>query len=213
MAHDAHLKRKALELRETGMALDDIVLRLALPRTTVYGWISHLSIERTVKQSLSQQLGSQANKEKAALAREAVYQAAYLEAPELLQEQKLRDFVVLYMAEGYRRNRHYVSICNSNPHIMLLSHEIILRFATNPLDYALQYHADNEPDELRAFWGQLLEIDPLKIRLSRKSNSGELTGRNWRSEHGVLTVRAADTFFRCKVQAWMDVVTQSWHTK
>ena len=66
MAHGAHLKRKALELRAAGMALDDIVLRLALPRTTVYGWISHLHIERTAKQSLAQQLGSQANKEKAA---------------------------------------------------------------------------------------------------------------------------------------------------
>ena len=87
-----------------------------------------------------------------------------------------------------------------------------MRFATDPLDYALQYHADHEIDELRTFWGQLLKIDPSKVRPSRKSNSGELTGRNWRSEHGVLSIRAADTFFRCKVQAWMDFVTQSWHT-
>lgn len=210
--HDAHLKRKALELRGKGMALDDIVLRLALPRTTVFGWIKDVSIERTVKQSLAQQRGSQAGKEKAALKRDAVYQAALLEAPALLQEPKLRDFTVLYLAEGYRRSRHTVSICNSNPRIMALSHEIMLRFATNPLDYSLQYHADHDVDELRLFWGGHMNIDSTRIRPIRKSNSGELSGRQWRSEHGVLAIRAADTFFRCKVQTWMDTVTQSWHT-
>ncbi len=210
--HDAHLKRKALELREKGMVLDDIVLRLALPRTTVFGWIKDLPIERTIKQSLAQQRGSQAGKEKAALRREAAYQAALLEAPTLLQEPKVRDFAVLYLAEGYRRSRHNVSICNSNPRIMVLSHEIMLRFATNRLDYALQYHADHDVEGLRLFWGQLMEIDGARIRLARKSNSGELSGRQWRSEHGVFAVRAADTFFRCKVQARMDVVTQSWQT-
>lgn len=211
--HDAHLKRKALELRTKGMALDDIVLRLALPRTTIYGWIRELPIERTVKQSLAQQRGSQAGKEKAALKRELAYQAALLEAPTLLQDPKLRDFAVLYLAEGYRRSRHTVSICNSNPHIMVLSHEIMLRFASNSLDYSLQYHADHDAEELRAFWGKHLGIDGARIRLTRKSNSGELSGRQWRSEHGVLAVRACDTFFRCKVQAWMDFVMQSWHTK
>lgn len=210
--HDAHLKRKALELREKGMALDAIVSRLALPRTTVFGWIKDLPIERTVKQSLAQQRGSQAGKEKAALKREAAYEAALLEAPALLQEPKLRDFTVLYLAEGYRRSRHTVSICNSNPHIMVLSHEIMLRFATNPLDYSLQYHMDHDVDELRLFWGAHMNIDGAQIRLMRKSNSGELSGRQWRSEHGVFTIRAADTFFRCKVQAWMDTVSQSWHT-
>ena len=212
MAHDAHLKRKAVELREGGMALDDIVLRLALPRTTVFGWICHLPIERTQKQSLAQQRGSQVNKEKAALKREAVYQAALLEAPLLLQEPKMRDFAVLYLAEGYRRSRHNVSICNSNPRIMVLSHQVMQRFASNPLDYALQYHVDHEPDELRQFWGQTLGINGACIRLTRKSNSNELSGRQWRSEHGVVAIRACDTFFRCKVQAWMDFVTQSWQT-
>ncbi len=54
------------------------MLRLALPRTTVFGWIKDSPIERTVnertvKQSLAQQRGSQVGKEKAALKREAAY--------------------------------------------------------------------------------------------------------------------------------------------
>jgi len=137
---------------------------------------------------------------------------ALLEAPALLQEPKLRDFTVLYLAEGYRRNRHTVSICSSNPRIMVLSHEIRLRFVTNPLDYSLQYHAGHDVDELRLFGGEHRGIDGARIRLIRKSNSGELSQRQWRSEHGVLTIRAAVTFFRCKAQAWMDAVTQSWQT-
>lgn len=212
MAHDAHLKRKALELREGGMALDDIVLCLALPRTTVYGWVREFPIPRTSKQSEAQKRGSQAGKEKAARVREATYQSAWQEAPQLLCEPKLRDFVVLYMAEGYRRSRHQVEICNSNPRIMLLSNEMMQRFARNPLAYSLQYHADHQPEEIQKFWADLHGIDASLIRLSRKSNSGELSVRQWRSKHGVLSIRVGDTSFRCQLQAWMDFVAQSWHT-
>jgi len=172
-----------------------------------------LPVERTDKQSCGQQRGSQVNKEKAEAKGEAVYQAAWLEAPQLLNETKLRDFVVLYLAEGYRRTRHYVSICDCNPHTMVLSHEVILRFLSNSLDSSVQYHADHDVKELRAFWDEHLGVDGTRIRLTRKSNSDELSRRTWRSEHGVLTIRAADTFFRCKMQAWMDFVTQSWHTE
>lgn len=210
--HDAHLKRKALELRARGMALDDLVLRLALPRTTVYEWVKELPIERTIKQSEAQKRGSAAGKLKAALKRQLVYQEALLGAPELLQEQRLRDFVVLYLAEGSRRSRHTVEMCNSNPQIVLLSYEFIARFSARKLSFALQYHADQNPSELAIFWSNLLGVEPEKIRLTRKSNSGELTGRTWRSEYGVLSVRSSDTFFRCQLQAWMDFVSASWHT-
>ena len=48
-------------------------------------------------------------------------------------------------------------------------------------------------DELRSYWGETLGIDGSVITVLRKSNSGMLKGRIWRSEYGVLTVRASDT--------------------
>jgi hypothetical protein len=36
---------------------------------------------------------------------------------------------------------------------------------TKRLTYALQYHADQDLDELRVFWGTVLGIDGIVIRL------------------------------------------------
>ena len=47
-------------------------------------------------------------------------------------------------------------------------------------------------------------------RFQRKSNSGQLKGRNWRSRHGVLTVCANDTYLRARLQAWIDCVQAAW---
>jgi len=42
------------------------------------------------------------------------------------------------------------------------------------LVFSLRYHADQQPDELRRYWGERLGIDGELIRLQRKSNSGQL---------------------------------------
>jgi len=44
----------------------------------------------------------------------------------------------------------------------------------------------------------------------RKSNSSQLKGRKWRSEHGVLSVGTNDTHFRARLQGWIDRVEDGW---
>jgi hypothetical protein len=78
------------------------------------------------------------------------------------------------------------------------------------IGYCLQYHADQDLDELRGFWGGLLGIDGAEITMQRKSNSNQLTGRTWRSPYGVLTIRTFDTLLRSRMQAWMDCLRASW---
>jgi hypothetical protein len=48
------------------------------------------------------------------------------------------------------------------------------------------------------------------IKLLRKSNSNQLTGRRWRSRHGVLSVRVQDTLLRARMQAWTDRLRDQW---
>jgi hypothetical protein len=121
-----------------------------------------------------------------------------------------RDFVVLYIAEGYKRNRNRVSIGNSDPKVVALSARWMATLASRPLTFAVQYHADQDLGELRSFWGTLLGVDGAAIRMQRKSNSGQLGGRKWRSEHGVLTVTACDTLLRARLQAWIDRLRGDW---
>ena len=46
--------------------------------------------------------------------------------------------------------------------------------------------------------------------MQRKSNSNQLAGRTWRSEHGVLAVNVNDTLLRARMSAWMDSLREGW---
>ncbi len=75
MSHDAHLREKAIRLRtDQHMTLEQIVERLQLPKTTIYGWIRHLPIPRTNKQNEAQRKGTQSMQAKYKAQRDAAYQ-------------------------------------------------------------------------------------------------------------------------------------------
>jgi hypothetical protein len=116
----------------------------------------------------------------------------------------------MYLAEGYKRSRNHLSIGNSDPSVVLLATRWLRVLSRNKLEFSLQYHADQDLRQLSAFWGAALGIDPADVRVLRKSNSGRLSGRAWRSRYGVLTVRTCDTQLRARMQAWMDCLRESW---
>ena len=211
MSKYEHIREKAIQLRkEQQLTLDEIVERLQMKRTTVYYWIKDIPIPRTEKQSEAQRRRAEKNSKRYAEKREAAYAEGMEQAPELFSDPLFRDFVVLYLAEGTRRNRNEVEFVNSNPRMVRLAQVFIRKFTKRKVVYRLQYHIDQNPDELKDFWSSTLEIISDDIKIQRKSNSGKLSGRNWRSTHGVLTVSTSDTYFRAKLQAWMDYVENQW---
>jgi hypothetical protein len=155
-------------------------------------------------------MGNKGMRLKYKLLRDEAYEAGFAQYDELIMEPTFRDFVCMYIGEGSKRNRNEATICNSDSNVIVLAEYWMRRFAQKPLLFSLQYHADQDPDELRRFWGSLLKIDPVRISLQRKSNSNQLKGRQWRSRHGVLAVRLCDTYFRARLQAWMDRVFEEW---
>ena len=211
MAYPPYLRDRARRLRvEKQLTLDEIAARLALSRTTVWYWIADLPLGRPRRATAGAALGNPAMQAKYRKLREDAYARGLGEFDELARHPTFRDFVVLYIAEGYKRNRNRVSIGNSDPKVVALSAHWMAALTERPLTYGVQYHADQDLDELRQFWGALLEIEPAAVRMQRKSNSGQLAGRTWRSKHGVLTVTACDTLFRARLQAWIDRVRAEW---
>lgn len=212
MAHRYdHLRDKAVELRTRHhMTLDDIVERLALPKTTVYSWIKDVPIPRTEKQSEAQLARAAQVKQKYARLRDEAYQEGVAQAPELLRDPTFRDFVVLYMAEGTKRNRNKVALVNSDARMVKLAHRWLKRLSKGTFFYSLQYHVDHEVSELKSYWADQLNISLDEIHLSRKSNSGQLSGRQFRSVYGLLSVETGDTYLRAKLEAWMDIIKSQW---
>jgi hypothetical protein len=213
LTHPDYIRLKARELRiERALTIDEIAERLALSRTTIYSWLRDLPpIQRKGRPATAGQLkGSVAMQAKYRRLREAAYLEGRESFDELAADPTFRDFVNLYLAEGYKRNRNVVSVANSDPAVVKVCHRWLRRLSRGTLDYGVQYHADQDLEELRRFWGDQLDIPPERVRMQRKSNSNQLAGRTWRCVHGVLTVRVNDTLLRAKLNGWMDRLRESW---
>src|SRR5262249_29481470 len=154
--------------------------------------------------SPGQRKGNLAMQAKYRRLRDEAYDQGRVEYDELLRVPTFRDFVVLYIAEGYKRSRNSASLCNSDPAIVALAAGWLQRLSGRAPTVSVQHHADQDPKSLGTFWGERLGVDPAGVRLHPKTNSGELRTRTWRCAHGVAAVAVHDTQFRARLQAWMD---------
>jgi hypothetical protein len=216
MTHPPYLREKARQLRtERKMSLDEIADCLALGKTTVWYWIKDLPdpairLRDSEGRQRGREIAARKNRERAKEARDRAYRQGWDEFASLDAEPGFRDFVCMYIGEGFKRSRNSLALSNSDPRVILLGDRWIRRFAKNKVTYSLQYHADQDPAELVKFWSAFLGADPRAFSVQRKSNSNQLKGRKWRSKWGVLSVRACDTRLRARMQAWIDQVQESW---
>jgi len=154
VAYPAYIKEKARRLRrEKKLTIDEIAVRLAVSRTTVPYWVSDLPIGQTKRQTLASHRAGQVTRRIHEARRIAAYEKGRVEYAALIREPTFRDFVCMYIGEGSKRNRNVVAICNSDPMVIRLGAAWISRLAGNPVAFSFQHHADQDPDELRAFWG------------------------------------------------------------
>jgi hypothetical protein len=101
-------------------------------------------------------------------------------------------------------------LANSDPLVVLHATRWIRRLSDRRRVFWVQLHADQDAETLVRFWSSLLGESPQAVRVLRKSNGNQMTGRTWRSRYGVLTVTVSDTYLRARLQAWMDLTQQSW---
>jgi excisionase family DNA binding protein len=209
MAHASYLREKARCLRvERKLTIDELADRLALSRSTIYYWVRDLPIPGSGSGGKfpwsARRKGNRAMQRKYRRLREEAYRKGWESFEELCADPSFRDFVCLYIAEGSKKCRNRVAVCNSDPAVMRLAVLLLRQLSTKPPVFSIQYHADQDVGGLRRLWARTLETDPRAIRIQRKSNSGQLAGRRWRSHHGVLTATVQDTLLRARLEAWMD---------
>jgi excisionase family DNA binding protein len=215
MSHPDYLRLKARQLRiDRRYTIDELAERLALSRSTIYYWVRDLPIPGSGPGGefplSARRKGTLAMQRKYRLLREAAYQEGVESFEALSVDPTFRDFVCMYIGEGYKRNRNSVSICNSDPTVVTLGNRWLRSLSSRRPHYAIQYHVDQDLGKLLAFWSGALDVEPEVLRLQRKSNSNQMSGRMWRSQYGVLAVGVSDTLLRARLQAWMDLVRKSW---
>jgi hypothetical protein len=210
MAYPAYVREKARQLRvERRLSIVEIAERLALPKTTVFYWVRDIPLQRPRR--ANPHPGACAMERRFRLLREEAYEDGRGSFSALASSDRtFRDFVCMYIGEGYKRNPNRVSIANSDPRVVVLATRWLRALSRNPLHFSLQYHADQDLRKLSEFWASTLGIQAHAVRMQRKTNSGRLGGRTWRCAHGVLAVTTNDTLLRARLQAWMDCVQEQW---
>jgi hypothetical protein len=103
MAHPAYVREKARKLRvEKHLSIDEIAERLALPKTTIYYWVKDLPLGRPRRANPGQRKGNRNMRTSYAIRRVVAYAQGQIEFGRLAADPTFRDFVCLYMAEGYK---------------------------------------------------------------------------------------------------------------
>src|SRR6476620_78306 len=121
VTHPAYIREKAREMRrEKDLTIDEIAERLAISRQTIFHWVKDLPIERKFKPSEAHRRRDLANSLRFKRRRDEAYKAGWAEYDDLIEQPTFRDFVCMYIGEGFKRNRNQVTICNSDPTVMVM---------------------------------------------------------------------------------------------
>jgi len=196
--------------RMEGLALQEICKRLSLSKGTVYHWIKDIPLQRRHR-------GSSGHRIKISHAFADKRKKAYVSGMEMFSslslEASFRDFILLYMTEGYRKGINSVAVGNSNSSLVALAAYWLRKLSLHKMEARVQVYEDQDLNAVRRHWGRALGIAPSAIKLQPKSNAGGLHGRKTRSIYGVCTVRVADTYLRQRIQAWMDLVEKDWKSR
>jgi len=205
------------EMRRIGKSLGEICLATGVSKATVYGWIKDMPVPvvdgvdiRTraknkgywTEDTLRRRVESYEKTWKGR--RDAAYQKGCVEAKKILKDRTVRDFLCLYLAEGDKRDRGQAVVVNTDPGIMRLAYGMLNRLSgKNPSCRVIG--SRDEKDSLIGFWAETLGVKESEIRFSSKK---KINGR--RAEYGLMSVRVCDTYFKCRLTAWIDRMKQEW---
>jgi excisionase family DNA binding protein len=214
MTHSRHLRDIARLLRvERQLTVDQLAKRLALPRSTVYYWVRDLPLRASrsgVEAGGEPGARPDAASDAPSRTGESAYEEGLRSYDELVAQPTFRDFVCVYIVEGYKRDRRRVALANADPTVMRLAHRWIWRLTDKSPSLAVHCSAEQSSSELRRFWSETIGEETAAIR-ARRTGDGELLHR-WSPlpVHGVLAVTVDDSQLRARLQAWMCRTRESW---
>lgn len=199
------IKEKAIELRNAGSSLEEIVNNLKLPKGTIYQWIKTIPLQRE-KIAPNIEKMNKARKDKLVIEYERAYNAGNEEFAKN-KDKFFRDLILIFLTEGYRKSKNSVEIINSNPKIIGVCETVLKKYTTN-IRHQLHYHEDRDLNKLLYFWSNFLKIDASSIRTQIKV--GNLSNRSEACEYGVMHLQVHDYKLRHMMQAWMDNIEKEW---
>jgi AcrR family transcriptional regulator len=132
------MREKARQLRrEEDLTIDEIAGRLGVSRTTVYFWVGDMPRPARClrRKGPGHARGNAAMQAKYRRLREEAYKEGLAGFASMAQKKGFIEFVTLFIAEGYKRNRNVVSVSNSDPAVIAIADRWIRQLSRNKLTY------------------------------------------------------------------------------
>lgn len=207
MAHARYLRQMARSLRvEQRLTVDELAVRLSLPRSTIYYWVRDLPLGDGACGDTHREASGRVSR----ASRDAAYEEGLETFEELSAQPTFRDFVCIYLVQGEHRDRTRVALTNSDPAVMRLVSRWLRRLTDKAPFLSLRYGPGQSLRELRRFWGEVTGAEPRSIRVRGSCAEGPGEDPAPGPPHGRLTVAVEDTLLRARLQGWMHRARESW---
>jgi hypothetical protein len=138
------------------------------------------------------------------------YEQALRSYDDLVAQPTFRDFVCVYIADGYKRDRRRVALASADPDVIRLAHRWIWQLSERSPSSSVRYAPDQSREELRRFWSGVVGERPQTIRTRRASAEELQHASSARPVHGVMTLAVHDRVLRARMQAWMRRTREAW---
>lgn len=197
------LKEKAIKLRQTGLSIGKIEAALGIPRSTLSGWFRKVKLTKKQKEDLHKNwLNALVSARIKAVEwhnnqKNQRMKIAEDQAREVFEEIDVADrniielaLAMLYLGEGFKKSPT-TGIGNSDPMILIFFITILKKIynvKVEDLSCYLHLRADQDPEILKRYWSQQLNIP---IENFGKSSIDKRTAgsQTYNSYKGVCVVR------------------------
>ncbi len=220
MLQNRELYQQAVDFRRQGSSYRTISTKLGIPKSTLFGWFSHLEWSQVIKDQLILERKSTAalqveymNRARLRLLqqKENEYRSEARRSYEELAKNPL--FLIglaLYWGEGSKCTRGKVSIINSDPNVLKITTRFfreVLQVDETKLRVELFIYQDQSEVKIIDFWSKYLHIDTrLFIKTQLLPSRAKLTKR--KVPYGMCSVYFSSTEFSIKIHEWLDMLAK-----
>jgi hypothetical protein len=147
---------KIKELRLAGHSINEIVMALSVPRTTVWHHIQHLTVAEPFKQALLSKRGG------STIRYQKDWREAEIRAKEILTGEQATlaiSAAMLYWGEGGKKD---CTITNTDPRLLQLYLKFlydVIQIPPEHINFSIRIFTGMEPEECLNYWASNLNID------------------------------------------------------
>jgi hypothetical protein len=203
-------RKQIQEFRVNGRSLDELQLKYPeVPKSTMYYWIKDIPLKNKLTRSYKNLVkGRKVYKKMLNAKYHKIYTNTIATAAILLEDPVIRDFVLLYMCEGDKKDPNVVSICNSDERIIRFSNIALIRLSGVQPKYKVQAYEDLKPSYVIKFWQNVLGVTtPISVFVKKLKPA---TSRKTTLTNGVCYITVYNTDLKTKLTALMHCVKHKW---